>query len=111
VEPGLERNILAWVDQHRGFYLAEGVRMLAKESNGLSLMLGYQAHAERQYRRALEEFERLKKLRPEMPNELIRETSFPSELKRNEVVTPPIPSPQFLIPSPPAGPVVSAAIR
>jgi hypothetical protein len=36
-------------------------------------MLRYQAHAERHYRRALEEFERLKKLRPEMPNESKRD--------------------------------------
>jgi hypothetical protein len=88
MEPELEQNISVSVDQNRGFYLAEGIRMLAKESNGLSLLLRYQAHAERQYRRALEEFERLKKLRAEMPNEPISDTPFPDELKRNEVVVP-----------------------
>ncbi len=88
MEPELEQNISVSVDQNRGFYLAEGIRMLAKESNGLSLLLRYQAHAERQYRRALEEFERLKKLRAEMPNEPISDTPFPDELKRNEVVIP-----------------------
>ena len=93
MEPDLEKDMSISVDQNRGFYLAEGIRMFAKESNGLSLMLRYQAHAERQYRRAVEEFERLKKLRPEMPNEPISETPFPGELKRNEVVTAPDPQP------------------
>ena len=88
MEPDLERNIPVSVDQNRGYYLAEGIRLLAKESNGLSLLLRYQAHAERQYRRALEEFERLKKLRPEMPNEPISESPFPCELKSNQAVTP-----------------------
>jgi hypothetical protein len=104
MEPDLERNIAVSVDQNRGYYLAEGIRLFAKESNGLSLMLRYQAHAERQYRRALEEFERLKKLRPEMPNEPISESPFPGELKPNQAVTPldpdsPIPDPQ----QPPGG--------
>jgi hypothetical protein len=93
MEPDLERNIAVSVDQNRGYYLAEGIRLFAKESNGLSLMLRYQAHAERQYRRALEEFERLKKLRPEMPNEPISESPFPGELKPNEAVTPADPEP------------------
>ena len=34
MEPELERNIC--VDQNHGFYLAEGIGMLAKESNGRS---------------------------------------------------------------------------
>lgn len=103
MEPELETNILVSVDQNRGFYLAEGIRLLAKESNGLSLMLRYQAHAERLYRRALEEFERLKKLRTEMPNEPISEAPFPGELKRNEVVTPPDPQPPIPDPQPSGG--------
>jgi len=37
----------------------------------LSLLLRYQAQAEREYRRAIEDFERLKALRPEFPNEPI----------------------------------------
>jgi hypothetical protein len=36
-----------------------------------SLFLRYQTLAERQYRRAIEEFERLKALRSELPNEPI----------------------------------------
>jgi hypothetical protein len=93
MEPELQQNVQVTKEQNRGFFLAEGVRKLARESNSLSLMLRYQAHAERQYRRAVEEFERLKKLRPEMPNEPISEHPFPSETTQSEPVTPP-PEPQ-----------------
>ena len=57
--------------QNRNYALAEGVRRIARESNVFSLMLRYQAQAERLFRRAVEEFERLKALRPELPNEPI----------------------------------------
>ena len=43
----------------------------------------------RQYRPAVEEFERLKKLRPELPNEPISDHPFPSESKPSEPLTPP----------------------
>ena len=39
-----------------------------------SLFLRYQAQAERHYRRAVEEFERLKALRGELPDDLPNET-------------------------------------
>ncbi len=55
--------------QNRNYCLAEGFRRMAKESNVWSLMLRYQAHAERMYRRAVEDFDRLKSRRDEMPNE------------------------------------------
>jgi hypothetical protein len=89
MEPELQQDLEVTKEQNRGFFLAEGVRKLAREGNSLSLMLRYQAHAERQYRRAVEEFERLKKLRPEMPNEPISEHPFLSETKQSESVTPP----------------------
>lgn len=57
--------------QNRNYALAEGARRLSRESNIWSLMLRYQAQAERLYRRAIEDFERLKALRPELPNEPI----------------------------------------
>lgn len=47
MEPELKENIEITKEQNRGFFLAEGVRKLARESNNLSLMLRYQAHAER----------------------------------------------------------------
>jgi hypothetical protein len=57
--------------QNRNYLLAEGFTMAAKASNVWSLFLRYQAQAERQYRRAIEEFDRLKSLRQELPNEPI----------------------------------------
>jgi hypothetical protein len=55
--------------QNRNFMLADGLHRLARQSNSFALLLRYQAQAERQYRRAIEEFERLKALRRELPNE------------------------------------------
>lgn len=56
-------------EQNRHYGVAEGFRRVARESNAWSLLLRYQTQAERQYRRALEEFDRLKRLRPELPGE------------------------------------------
>jgi len=55
--------------QNRNYCIAEGFRRIAKESNAIGLMLRYRAQAEREYRRAIEDFDRLKALRHEMPNE------------------------------------------
>jgi hypothetical protein len=55
--------------QNRNYCIAEGFRRIAKESNCIGLMLRYRAQAEREYRRAVEDFDRLKALRHEMPNE------------------------------------------
>ena len=57
--------------QNRNHALGEGFHRLVKQSNSWSLALRYQAQAERHYRRAVEEFERLKALRQELPNEPI----------------------------------------
>ena len=57
--------------QNRNFLLAEGFHRLTRQSNSWSLFLRYQAQAERLYRRALDEFDRLKGLRNELPNEPI----------------------------------------
>src|ERR1039458_6089618 len=54
--------------------LAEGFHRLAARSNGWSLFLRYQARADRSYRRYIEEFERLKANRGELPNEPIVES-------------------------------------
>jgi hypothetical protein len=56
-------------EQNLNYCLADGFMRQARQSNGWSVFLRYQAQAERQYRRALEEFNRLKALRPELPNE------------------------------------------
>jgi hypothetical protein len=57
--------------QNRNFLLGEGFHRMVKQSNSWSLAIRYQAQAERHYRRAVEEFERLKALRQELPNEPI----------------------------------------
>ncbi|HXB73259.1 MAG TPA: hypothetical protein VNY05_33790 [Candidatus Acidoferrales bacterium] len=59
--------------QNRNYCLTEGFHSIARKSNAIGLFLRYQAQAERQFRRAVEEFDRLKALRPELPNEPIFE--------------------------------------
>jgi hypothetical protein len=56
-------------EQNRNFALAEGFHRMAAQSPGWALFFRYQAQAERLYRRALQEFERLKALRGELPTE------------------------------------------
>src|SRR6266571_1012396 len=81
--------------QNRNFALGEGFHRMARNSNVWSLFLRYQAQAERHYRRAVEEFERLRALRQELPNKPIEEAQ-PEENKtddapRNEPVSTPKP--------------------
>src|SRR6202011_4562233 len=59
--------------QNRNYALADGFHRLARKDNTFPLFLRYKAQAERLYRRAIEEFDRLKALRPELPNEPISE--------------------------------------
>ena len=64
--------------QNRNYLLAEGFERLFAKSSAFTQFLRYQAQAERLYRRAIEEFERLRKLRHELPNEPSK-TSQPAE--------------------------------
>jgi len=57
--------------QNRNYALADGFHRIVRQANSWSLFLRYQAQAERHYRRAVEEFDRLKSLRAELPNEPI----------------------------------------
>src|SRR5439155_4069536 len=57
--------------QNRNYALVEGFHRMVKTADSWSLFLRYQAQAERHYRRAVEEFERLKALRHDLPNEPI----------------------------------------
>ncbi len=59
--------------QTRNYLLAEGFHRLIKHSESWRMFLRYQSQTERLYRRALEDFERLKALRSELPNEPILE--------------------------------------
>jgi len=62
--------------QNRNYLLGEGFHRMAGKSNSWSLCLRYQAQTERHYRRAVEEFDRLKALRAEIPNEAISEAQL-----------------------------------
>ena len=55
--------------QNRKHLLADGFHRLVRQTNGFALLLRYQAQAERQYRRAIAGFDRLKALREELRNE------------------------------------------
>src|SRR6266699_1760184 len=66
--------------QNRNYALADGFQRMVRQANAWSLFLRYQAQAERKYRRAVEEFDRLKALRAELPNEPISEVQ-PEENK------------------------------
>jgi hypothetical protein len=75
--------------QNRNYLFAEGFHRLNKYSNSFTLFLRYQAQTERLYRRAIEEFERLKALRHELPNEPVTDT----QPEANEIVNTPEPNP------------------
>lgn len=61
-------------NQQANVSLAEGLLRVTQESNAWALLLRYQAKAERDYRRAVQEWERLNAMREEMQNEPIEET-------------------------------------
>ena len=86
--------------QNLNFLLAEGFqRLINKSPDGWSLFLRYQAQTERLYRRAIEDFERLKALRHELPNEPIVEaqpepnetTCTPGQTNPIAAASPPLP--------------------
>jgi hypothetical protein len=94
------------LEQNGTYALATGMELMARRGNVWSLFLRYQAQAERQYRRAVEEFERLKQLREEIPNEPISdpetidpEAEMPSP---NEPIAPSPHTTQAPDPRPPA---------
>ena len=86
--------------QNRNYLLAEGFHRINKYSPSFTLFLRYQAQSERMYRRAVEEFERLKRLRHELPNEPILE----AQPEANETTcTPGEPNPSKTANPSPAG--------
>ncbi len=80
LSPELVGNNQVTRQQNRNYAVAQGLHLFVRQSPAWSLFLRYQAQAERQYRRALEEFERLKALRPASPNEPIADVQ-PEENK------------------------------
>jgi hypothetical protein len=86
--------------QNRDYLLGEGFHRMAVQSNSWTLAKRYQARAERHYRSAVEEFDRLKALRPELPKFPEEPIYAPqSEEKEttctqmtHEPISPPVPS-------------------
>jgi hypothetical protein len=70
IDPQMMADIEITAGQRHSFGFAAGFHRLTRRSDAFSLLLRYQAQAERQYRRAREEFNSLKALRPELPNDL-----------------------------------------
>ncbi len=77
--------------QNRNYLLADGFHRLVRQTNSFALLVRYQAQAERQYRRAIEEFERLKALRGELPNQPNSAQPEPTEPTCTLCETNPIP--------------------
>jgi hypothetical protein len=81
--------------QNRNYALADGFQRMTsnKRSNTWPLFLRYKVLTEREYRRAKEEFERLKALRHELPNEPISQAQpEPNETTCDPLPTDPIPA-------------------
>jgi len=74
--------------QNRNFALAYGFRIMAEAGNTWALCLRYTNEAERHYRRALEEFDRLKALRGELPNH----PNFDPQLEPSPATSIPVPA-------------------
>ena len=104
-------NIEITQAQNRNYALAEGFHRMTsnKASNTWSLFMRYKVQTERLYRRAIEEFERLKALRHELPNEPISEAQpEANETACDPLPTDPIPHPDS-VPTPPPAPAGSPA--
>jgi hypothetical protein len=72
--------------QHnRNFILWEGLSRLLRQSQDVLVFLRIQAQTERLYRRAAEDFERIRKLRKELPNQ----PDFQTEPEEPKPVEPP----------------------
>jgi hypothetical protein len=90
--------------QNHNYLLGDGFYRLVSQNNGFALLLRYQAQAERHYRRAIQEFDRLKALREELPNEPILAEPEQTEPACTPCETNPIP-PENPAPEPaPPGP-------
>ena len=82
--------------QNRNFILYEGLSRLNQKSSDIVVFLRIQAQTERLYRRAAEDFERIRKLRKELTNQ----PNFQPQPEETKPVEPPKTNP----PDPPAAP-------
>src|SRR5947207_6716747 len=71
MHPELVADIQITRAQNRNYALADGFHRTIKQGNSFALLMRYKGQAERLYRRAVEDFDRLKALRHELPNEPI----------------------------------------
>ncbi len=78
--------------QNRTYAMGEGFNRMVRQPDGWKLFLRYQAQSERLYRRAVEEFDRVKALRTELRNEPAAgpqpEENEPPSTPRNEPISP-----------------------
>jgi hypothetical protein len=95
-------------EQNRNFILWEGFSRLMRQSKDVLVFLRLQAQTERLYRRAAEDFERIRKLRKELPNQ----PNFQTEPEETKPVEPPKTNPPDEpaaapqdVPTPPSTPV------
>jgi len=111
----LSEEIEVTFAQNRNYLLGDGFHRLILRTNSFALLLRYQAQAERQYRRATEEFDRLKSLREGLRNEPNSAETETNEITSTSYETNPIPpgdpsapvshtSPPTLGPRSPSGP-------
>ena len=111
LHPDLTENFALAKGQGFAYILASGFHAQAKREKNFSLFLRYKSQVERDYRRAVEEWERVRKLRDELaefPNEPISEplspipvTESPEPDSPNEPIsTEPASDPQPLTPDP-----------
>jgi len=78
-------NIDVLREQNRNFILWEGFTRLMRQSQDVLVFLRIQAQTERLYRRAAEDFERIRKLRKELANQ----PNFQTEPEETKPVEPP----------------------
>src|ERR1017187_5310118 len=101
--------------QNRNFVLGEGFHRATQKPHTWALFLRYQAQAERQYRRAIQDFDRLRALRPEfekeemeeIPNEPISPSQPESPQSDPVLETNPIPTDVGRTPPPARDPLVA----
>jgi hypothetical protein len=74
----LSKGVDIALDQHRAYWLAFGFNLYTRQSKVASTFLRFQAQAERLYRRAVEDFHRLLKLRDQLPPEKYEEPIEPN---------------------------------
>jgi len=84
--PELTQDIEATRLQNRSYVLAVGFRRVIRKSDAWKLFLRYQAQTERLYRRAIEDFERLRAMRNQLPNE----PNVQSEIEEIKLIEPDI---------------------